>query len=77
MITIGELHDYAGPRGRTYGLPLGEFTERAYTELLKGDELIVIDSIAIEPRETYMDLLDRRRKIFTKLSKAMLGHFEL
>ena len=77
MISLAELHDYAGPRGRTYGLPLDEFTERAYKELLTGDELIVIDSIAIEPRDTYMDLVERRRKIFTKLSKVMLGHFEL
>ncbi|KZL80411.1 short-chain dehydrogenase reductase family protein [Colletotrichum incanum] len=72
-----ELHDYAGPRGRTYGLPLDQFTERAYKELLTGDELIVVDSIAIEPRETYMKLVEQRRRIFSKLSEVMLKHFEL
>lgn len=58
-------------------MPLDEFTERAYAELLTGDELIVIDSIAIEPRETYMKLVEERRRIFTKLSGVMLKHFEL
>ncbi|KAK6215490.1 short-chain dehydrogenase reductase family protein [Colletotrichum tabaci] len=76
-VVQSELHDYAGPRGRTYGMPLDEFTERAYAELLTGDELIVIDSIAIEPRETYMKLVEERRRIFTKLSGVMLKHFEL
>ncbi|KAH9893805.1 hypothetical protein F4778DRAFT_748555 [Xylariomycetidae sp. FL2044] len=73
-----ELHDWMGlDRGRALGMPLRDFTEITYAQLLKGDELIVIGSIATDPRETYMDLLDRRRKIFNKLSGAMLSNFEL
>lgn len=64
-------------RGRALGMPLKDFTEVAFKELLKGEELIIIGSIATEPRETYMDLVDKRRKIFNKLSGAMLSHFEL
>ncbi|KAI7785796.1 hypothetical protein LA080_005913 [Diaporthe eres] len=73
-----ELHDYMGEeRGRALGMPLKDFTEVAFKELDKGEDLIVIGSIATEPRETYMELVDKRRNIFNKLSGAMLSHFEL
>lgn len=64
-------------RGRALGMPLKDFTEVAFKELIKGDDLIVVGSIATEPRETYMELVDKRRNIFNKLSGAMLSHFEL
>lgn len=76
-LKIAELHDYAGPRGRLVGMPLDQFTEIAYRELLAGDDLILIDSIAIEPREDYTELLEKRRSIFNKMSKGMLAHIEL
>lgn len=63
--------------GRALGMPVEKFTEEAYSELLKGDEMVVVGSIATEPREVYMDLVDRRRKIFDKLAGAMLSRFEL
>ncbi|KAK7957725.1 oxidoreductase- short-chain dehydrogenase/reductase family [Apiospora saccharicola] len=73
-----ELHDWMGvENGRALGMPVNEFTEIAYEELSKGDELVVVGSIATEPREAYMDLVERRRRIFDKLSGAMLSRFEL
>ncbi|KAK8124338.1 short-chain dehydrogenase reductase family [Apiospora kogelbergensis] len=73
-----ELHDWMGvENGRALGMPVEKFTEEAYSELLKGDEMVVVGSIATEPREVYMDLVDRRRKIFDKLAGAMLSRFEL
>jgi hypothetical protein len=64
-------------RGRSLGMPLDEFTDAAFKELSKGEDLVVIGSIATEPRETYMELLEKRRNIFNKLSGVMLSHFEL
>ncbi|KAK8129026.1 hypothetical protein PG984_010134 [Apiospora sp. TS-2023a] len=73
-----ELHDWMGVEsGRALGMPVNEFADIAYEELSKGDELVVVGSIATEPRETYMDLVERRRRIFDKLSGAMLSRFEL
>ncbi|KAK8043185.1 hypothetical protein PG994_013668 [Apiospora phragmitis] len=73
-----ELHDWMGiENGRALGMPVDEFADLAYEELPKGEELVVVGSIATEPREVYMDLVERRRKIFDKLAGAMLSRFEL
>lgn len=64
-------------KGRALGMPLNEFSDIAFQELLNGDDLIVIGSIATESRDSYMDLVDKRRTIFNKLSGAMLSRFEL
>ncbi|KAK7926550.1 short-chain dehydrogenase reductase family [Apiospora marii] len=73
-----ELHDWMGvENGRALGMPVHEFTEIAYNVLSKGEEMVVVGSIATEPREVYMDLVEHRRKIFDKLAGAMLSRFEL
>ncbi|KAK2608287.1 hypothetical protein N8I77_006905 [Diaporthe amygdali] len=77
-VVQSELHDYLGEKlGRSFGMPIDQFTEAAYNELLKGEDLIVIGSIATEPRETYMELVEKRRQIYSKLSSVMLARFEL
>lgn len=58
-------------------MSIDQFTEEAYEQLLQGDELVVIGSIATEPRESYIDLLEKRRQIYSKLSRVMLARFEL
>lgn len=58
-------------------MPIDQFTTEAYEELLQGHEFIVIGSIATEPRESYMDLVEKRRQIYSKLSSVMLARFEL
>lgn len=56
---------------------LDQFTDEAYKQLLQGDELIVIGSVATEPRESYIELVEKRRQIFSKLAQVMLSRFEL
>ena len=58
-------------------MPIDQFTTEAYEQLSQGDELIVIGSIATEPRESYIELVEKRREIYSKLSRAMLARFEL
>lgn len=58
-------------------MPIDQFTEEAYEQLLQGDEQVVIGSIATEPRESYIDLVEKRRQIYSKLSRVMLARFEL
>lgn len=58
-------------------MPIHQFMEEAYEQLLQGDELVVIGSIATEPRESYIDLVEKRRQIYSKLSRFMLARFEL
>lgn len=58
-------------------MPVEQFTDEAYEQLLQGDELIVIGSIATEPRESYIELVEKRRQIYSKLSRVMLARFEL
>lgn len=58
-------------------MPVDQFTHEAYEQLLQGDELVVIGSIATEPRESYMELVEKRRQIHSKLSSVMLARFEL
>jgi hypothetical protein len=58
-------------------MPIDQFTDEAYEKLSQGDELIVIGSIATEPRESYIDLVEKRRQVYSKLSRVMLARFEL
>lgn len=53
------------------------FAEQTYNELLKGEDLVVIGSIATEPRDSYMELVDKRRTMFKTLTSRMMAHFEL
>lgn len=57
-------------------MPADEFAEETYEELKKGQELVVIGSVATEPRESYMELVEKRKKIFTVLAARMMAHFE-
>jgi hypothetical protein len=66
-----------GAKGRELGMPLNEFTEIVYQELLKGDELVVVGTVGTEPRENYMDLVERRKKITDNLTNIMLPLFGL
>ncbi|KAK7955663.1 oxidoreductase- short-chain dehydrogenase/reductase family [Apiospora aurea] len=73
-----ELHDWMGvENGRALGMPVEEFTDIAYEELSRGEDLVVVGSIATESREVYMALVERRRRIFDQLAGALLSRFEL
>ena len=64
-------------KGRALGMPVQDFVDIAYKELSGDKDFIVVGSIATEPREVYMDLVEQRRRIFDKLSKAMLSQMDL
>ena len=65
-----ELHEYIGKeKGRALGMPLAEFCDRAYEGLASGKDQVIIGSIG--PRETFMDIVDKRRSTFEFLVNMM------
>jgi short-subunit dehydrogenase involved in D-alanine esterification of teichoic acids len=71
-----ELHDVTmGERGRSFGMPLDQFTEEAYRGLASGSDQVFIGTIG--PKEgqmdTFMELVDTRRKLFEWLSGLMMA----
>ncbi|KAL7933277.1 NAD(P)-binding protein [Trichoderma chlorosporum] len=72
-----ELHDYMGiERGRALGMPIGEFTEKAYAELVTGKEEIVIGALVGSTAKAAQELLEKRNGLFNNLSSAMAAHFQ-
>ncbi|EXJ85028.1 hypothetical protein A1O3_05703 [Capronia epimyces CBS 606.96] len=68
-----ELHDYMGQeKGRQMGMPVGEFTDIAYQELVSGSDQIIIGTIA-GPAEDFQDVVNKRRKAFETLAQFMRG----
>ena len=67
-----ELHDYMDHNtGRKMGMPVDEFTDKAYKGLAAGKDQIVIGTIG--PAETFNEIIDKRRTTFENLSKMMRG----
>ena len=65
-----------GPEtGRAMGMPVAEFTEKAWAQLAAGNELVIVGSIG--PEEPFLEMVKQRTKTFENLSDMMLGHFEL
>jgi len=68
-----ELHDYMGKEiGRSSGMPLAAFTEKAYQGLVEGKDQIIIGSIG--PADTFNEIVDKRRAAFENLAKMMRQH---
>jgi hypothetical protein len=57
------------------GMPVDEFTEKAWAQLAAGNELVIVGSIG--PEKSFLEMLRLREKAFEGMSDAMLGHFEL
>lgn len=67
-----ELHDFMGlEKGRGLGMPLDEFTEKAYHGLAEGKDQIVIGSIG--PEDTFNEIINKRRIAFRNLARMMRG----
>lgn len=62
---MGEDH------GRTFGMPLEEFSNKAIDGLFTGNDQIVIGSIG--PEDTFNEIIDKRRAAFQNLAKMMRG----
>ncbi|PYH91422.1 short-chain dehydrogenase/oxidoreductase [Aspergillus ellipticus CBS 707.79] len=67
-----ELHDYMGEEaGRSFGMPVAEFTEQAYEGLAAGKDQIIIGSLG--PADVFNDIVDKRRAAFTNMAKMVRG----
>ncbi|KAH9211848.1 oxidoreductase [Leptodontidium sp. 2 PMI_412] len=65
-----EIHDYLTPEiGRKMGMPLEAFTEEAYAGLAEGSDQIIIGGP--EPRETYLEIVQKRRGMMEGLAAMM------
>ncbi|RFU81178.1 hypothetical protein TARUN_1024 [Trichoderma arundinaceum] len=72
-----ELHDYMGvERGRSLGMPLDEFTEKAYAELAAGKEEVIIGHLHGGTPEATQKFLEQRSELFNTLSDSMALHFQ-
>jgi hypothetical protein len=75
-ILIAELHDYMGERGRSFGMPLAEFTDLAYTGLIGGEDQIIIGRVGPGggyDEGKFREIVDTRVVAFRWLSGLMLG----
>lgn len=72
-----ELHDYMGiERGRAVGMPLDEFTEKAYAGLASGKEEVIIGTLAGASPEAAQEFLEKRNVLFNNLSNVIAAHFQ-
>ena len=66
-----------GDRGRSLGMPLDEFTDKAYEGMMAGKDHIIIGTVGPagpgSPAEMYLEVVEQRRSVFEWLSKMMLG----
>jgi len=69
------MHDEEmGPEaGRKFGMPVDQFTEIAFKELVAGKDEVVIGTVGTFPREELLDIMARRRAGFDTLAKLMRG----
>ncbi|KAK9235088.1 putative short-chain dehydrogenase reductase [Lipomyces kononenkoae] len=71
-----ELHDYLGEeQGRSMGMPVNEFVQKAYDKISAGEEIVIIGPFFSE--EKYMDVVTKRQQLLDGLSNMLLRHFEL
>ncbi|KAE9368362.1 oxidoreductase [Stipitochalara longipes BDJ] len=72
-----ELHDYMGDHGRKIGMPLDEFSDKAFELLRSGKDQIIIGTVGPTgqggPAEMFLEVIEKRRSVFEWLSKIMLG----
>ncbi|KAK0111229.1 hypothetical protein ONS95_001604 [Cadophora gregata] len=65
-----KIHDYMTPDiGCKMGMPLHAFTEQAYAGLVSGSDQIIIGGP--EPRETYLEVVEKRRSLREGLAAMM------
>ncbi|KAE9579592.1 hypothetical protein CGMCC3_g4361 [Colletotrichum fructicola] len=71
-----ELHDYMGQeRGRSMGMPVQEFTEKTYSQLVSGCDDVLVGSVGRE--KPYLELFRSRKQQADDLTKLVLSHFVL
>ncbi len=61
-----------GPEtGRNFGMPLAAFIAEAWEGLVSGTDQIIIGAVPPEPRERYLEIVDRRRAHMEALAAVM------
>jgi hypothetical protein len=63
-------------RGRALGMPLAEFTEKAYAELAAGKEDIIIGNLHGASPEDTQDFVKKRQDLFNSISDSLAVHFK-
>lgn len=63
-----------GKAGAKLGMPIGEFTDEAWRGLSSSRDEVVFVSPGIG-KETFEDILSKRRKAFEGLAKIMRGGY--
>ncbi|KAJ5668328.1 uncharacterized protein N7477_006898 [Penicillium maclennaniae] len=67
---IAELHDYMGPeKGRQLGMPLAEFTEKAWQGLASGDDEVYVGCIG--PEDRFFSIARQRRSACEDFAQMM------
>jgi hypothetical protein len=59
--------------GRAVGMPVDEFTEKAWAQLAAGSEEVIVGSFG--PEEEFLGMVNQRRKAFEFLSGMLLKNF--
>jgi hypothetical protein len=62
-------------RGRNMGMPVDEFVEKAWAQLVEGSDHVIVGPLP--PADKYLELVKGRREIFENLSNVMAAHFQL
>ena len=60
-------------QGRSIGMPVDQFVEKAYQGLASGSDQIVIGTVGMVKVETFNEIVDKRRAAFEGLAKMMRG----
>jgi hypothetical protein len=65
-----------GDQGRRIGMPLDEFSSKAYELLMTGEDQIIIGTVGPAgtggTAEMFLEVVEKRRTVFEWLSKALL-----
>lgn len=68
--STAELHDYMGAeKFRQLGMPLAEFTDQAWAELINGDDEVFVG--CIPPKELFFSIAHQRRAVCEALGQQL------
>lgn len=71
-----ELHDLemGVEAGRKMGMPVEQFTEEAYGELVNETENIVIGNVGGSSKEQFLEISEKRQEAFDRLTVLLRSH---
>lgn len=61
-----------GEISKSFGMPVTEFVEKLWPQLVDGVENIIIDPF--EPQEAFLESVKRRKELFELMAEKMLTH---